>query len=93
MAKQKAQVEDTAGETEVVEAPATITLAEICKEMGIKPQGARVKLRKKLAGEDKGEGFRWVFPLERKDEIVALLTPKAKEEVESEESEAEAEAE
>ena len=55
-----------------------ISLAEICKEMGIKPQGARVKLRKKLGTESKGEGFRWVFPIERKDEIVALLTPAAK---------------
>ena len=58
-----------------------ITLAEICKEMGIKPQGARVKLRKKLA-DAKGEGFRWVFPIERKDEIVALLTPAPKAEAE-----------
>ena len=56
-----------------------ITLAEICSELGIKPQGARVKLRKKLGKETKGEGFRWVFPIERKAEIVALLTPKAKE--------------
>lgn len=63
-----------------------ITLAEICKEMGIKPQGARVKLRKKLA-DAKGEGFRWVFPIERKEEIVALLTPAAK--VEKVEAEAE----
>jgi hypothetical protein len=55
----------------------TISLADICKEMGIKPQGARVKLRKKLANA-KGDGFRWVFPIEQKDEIVALLTPKAK---------------
>lgn len=59
-----------------------ISLAEICKEMGIKPQGARVKLRKKLAQEEKGEGFRWVFPIERKDEIIALLTPAEKAEVE-----------
>ena len=61
-----------------------ITLAEICKEMGIKPQGARVKLRKKLAAEEKGEGFRWVFPIERKDEIIALLTPAEKAEVDPE---------
>lgn len=61
-----------------------ITLAEICKEMGIKPQGARVKLRKKLAAEEKGEGFRWVFPIERKDEIIALLTPAEKDEVDPE---------
>jgi len=65
-----------------------ITLAEICKEMGIKPQGARVKLRKKLA-DAKGEGFRWVFPIERKEEIVALLTPAAK--AEKEEATADAE--
>lgn len=56
-----------------------ISLAEICKELGIKPQAARVKLRKKMA-DSKGEGFRWVFPIEQKDEIVELLTPKAKEE-------------
>jgi hypothetical protein len=56
----------------------TVTLAEICEELGIKPQGARVKLRKKLA-EAKGEGFRWSFPIEQKAEIVALLTPKVKE--------------
>lgn len=55
-----------------------VTLAEICEELGIKPQSARVKLRKKLA-EAKGEGFRWSFPVERKAEIVALLTPKVKE--------------
>jgi hypothetical protein len=58
-----------------------ITLAEICNEMGIKPQSARVKLRKKLA-DAKGEGFRWVFPIEQKDEIVALLTPAPKVEAE-----------
>lgn len=55
-----------------------ITLAAICNEMGIKPQSARVKLRKKLADEAKGDGFRWVFPIERKEEIVALLTPAPK---------------
>ena len=62
-----------AAETEVVE---TISLADICKELGIKPQGARVKLRRKMK-EAKGEGFRWTFPIEQKDEIVALLTAKA----------------
>lgn len=62
----------------------TVTLAEICAEMGIKPQGARIKLRKKLA-EAKGEGFRWSFPIEQKDEIVALLTPAPKKEKEAEE--------
>jgi hypothetical protein len=61
----------------------TISLAQICEEMGIKTQGARVKLRKKLA-EAKGDGFRWTFPIEQKDEIVALLTPKAKAEAEAE---------
>ena len=66
-----------------------ITLAEICSEMGIKPQGARVKLRKKLGKETKGEGFRWVFPIERKAEIVDLLTPKAKEEAADDEDDAE----
>lgn len=54
----------------------TITLAEICAELGIKPQGARVKLRRKLK-EAKGEGFRWTFPIDQKDEIVELLTKKA----------------
>ena len=62
-----------------------ITLAEICAELGIKAQGARVKLRRKMA-DSKGEGFRWVFPIEQKDEIVALLTAKAaKEEDEGDE--------
>ena len=50
-----------------------ITLSEICKELGIKPQAARVKLRRKLAAT-KGDGFRWVFPIELKEEIVTLLT-------------------
>ena len=59
-----------------VEAPTTITLSEICAELGIKPQGARVKLRRKMK-EAKGEGFRWAFPIEQKAEIVALLTAKA----------------
>lgn len=59
-----------------VEAPTTITLSEICVELGIKPQGARVKLRRKMK-EAKGEGFRWTFPIEQKDEIVSLLTAKA----------------
>ena len=63
-------------EAATVEAPTTITLSEICAELGIKPQGARVKLRRKMK-EAKGEGFRWAFPIERKDEIVALLTAKA----------------
>ena len=65
-----------------------ISLAEICKELNIKPQAARVKLRNKMAGA-KGEGFRWTFPIEQKDEIVALLTPKAKEEKATEEEAAE----
>ena len=62
-----------------------ITLSEICKELGIKPQAARVKLRRKLA-DAKGEGFRWVFPIERKEEIVTLLTtsPRARKEDEVE---------
>lgn len=59
-----------------VEAPTTITLSEICAELGIKPQGARVKLRRKMK-EAKGEDFRWAFPIEQKAEIVALLTAKA----------------
>lgn len=63
-------------EAATVEAPTTITLSEICAELGIKPQGARVKLRRKMKAS-KGEGFRWVFPIEQKDEIVAILTAKA----------------
>lgn len=73
--------------TEQTQAPevTTVSLADICKELGIKPQGARVKLRKKMK-EAKGEGFRWTFPIEQKDEIVTLLTAKAekKEKVEGE---------
>lgn len=65
-----------------VEAPTTITLSEICAELGIKPQGARVKLRRKMK-EAKGEGFRWAFPIEQKAEIVALLTAKAEAKAES----------
>ena len=60
-----------------------ITLSEICKELGIKPQAARVKLRRKLA-DAKGEGFRWVFPIERKEEIVTLLTPNSNSRAEKE---------
>ena len=63
-------------EAATVEAPTTITLSGICAELGIKPQGARVKLRRKMK-EAKGEGFRWTFPIEQKAEIVALLTAKA----------------
>lgn len=63
-------------EAATVEAPTTITLSEICAELGIKPQSARVKLRRKMK-EAKGEGFRWTFPIEQKAEIVALLTVKA----------------
>jgi len=54
----------------------TISLAEICAELGIKPQNARVKLRRKMKAE-KGEGFRWVFPIDQKDEIVSLLKSSA----------------
>ena len=80
MAKKK-QVEQVEGQenaaaTEPV-APTTVTLSEICKEMGIKPQSARIKLRKKLAGS-KEPGFRWTFPVDQKAEIVALLTPAPK---------------
>lgn len=66
----------TEAEAATVEAPTTVTLSEICAELGIKPQGARVKLRRKMK-EAKGEGFRWTFPIEQKAEIVALLTAKA----------------
>jgi hypothetical protein len=63
-------------EAATVEAPTPITLSEICAELGIKPQSARVKLRRKMK-DAKGEGFRWTFPIEQKDEIVAMLTAKA----------------
>lgn len=69
-------------EAATVEAPTTITLSEICAELGIKPQGARVKLRRKMKAS-KGEGFRWTFPIEQKAEIVALLTAKATAEAKS----------
>ena len=78
---------EKAVETEAVEVT-TISLADICKEMDIKPQSARIKLRKKLPAA-KGEGFRWSFPIEQKDEIVALLTPAPK--AVKEEAEADAE--
>lgn len=55
-------------------APAQVTLSEICQELGLKPQLARVKLRRKLAKESREPGFRWVFPLEDKQKIVDLLT-------------------
>ena len=64
-------------EAAVEKAPDTITLAEICKELNIKPQGARVKLRSKMAQEAKEPGFRWVFPISDKAKVVALLTEKA----------------
>lgn len=51
------------------------TLSDLCEELDIKPQGARVKLRRKLA-DAKGDGFRWTFHNDRKDEIVELLTAK-----------------
>lgn len=66
----------TEAEAATATATATVTLSEICAELGIKPQGARVKLRRKMK-EAKGEGFRWTFPIEQKAEIVALLTAKA----------------
>ena len=51
-----------------------ITLAEICKEIGIKPQSARVKLRRQLGeGRTKEVGFRWVFPLADKDKVIEML--------------------
>lgn len=59
--------------TEQVE---VVTLAEICAELDIKPATARVKLRKHLEKAE-GAGFRWVFPVDQKDEIVGLLTKKA----------------
>ena len=72
------------------EAVALIPLADICKELGIKPSAARIKLRKKLGNENKGEGFRWSFTEEQKANVVATLTakPAAKE---AEEVEAQAE--
>lgn len=53
----------------------TIPLADICKELGIKPQSARIKLRKKLAAA-KGEGFRWEFTEDKVDEVKTILTAK-----------------
>ena len=51
-----------------------ITLAEICKELNIKPQAARVKLRRQLGeGRTKEVGFRWVFPLADKDKVIEML--------------------
>ena len=51
-----------------------ITLAEICKELNIKPQSARVKLRRQLGeGRTKEVGFRWVFPLADKDKVIEML--------------------
>ena len=67
----------------------TVTLAEICAEMGIKTTSARVKLRKKLTGRE--GNARWVFPLEQKDEIIALLTPAPKAEAGEGEGEGEGE--
>ena len=64
---------DTKMTEQVIE---TFTLAQLCEELGIKPQGARVKLRKRL-GKEEGDSFRWTFPLSQKDEIIALLTAKA----------------
>ena len=60
----------------MTEQATTVTLAEICAELDIKPANARVKLRRRLAKADDA-GFRWVFPIEQKDEIVELLTTKA----------------
>ena len=74
MAKKAPKTEGTEGEAAPV---TTITLSDICKEMDIKPQSARIKLRKKLTGS-KEAGFRWVFPIEKKEEIMALLTPAPK---------------
>lgn len=54
----------------------TFTLAQLCEELGIKPQTARVKLRK-LLGKEEGDSFRWTFPIGQKDNIVKLLTIKA----------------
>ena len=50
-----------------------VTLAEICKELGIKPQSARVKLRRLLPKAKSEPGFRWVFPLADKQKIIDLL--------------------
>lgn len=57
-----------------------ITLAEICKELNIKPQAARVKLRRQLGeGRTKEAGFRWVFPLTDKEKVIEMLKkPEAK---------------
>lgn len=64
----------------------TITLKEICEELGIKPTNARQKLRSKMKAS-KGEGFRWVFPVDQKDEIVELLKSKAEAKADDEDGE------
>ena len=79
MAKAKAEKVEGTEDAPVT----TITLAEICAEMGIKTTSARIKLRKKMAG-GRGENARWTFPIEQKDEIVALLTPAPKAESDGE---------
>ena len=67
---------DTKMTEQVIE---TFTLAQLCEELGIKPQTARVKLRKRL-GKEEGDSFRWVFPISQKDEITELLTTKPEKE-------------
>lgn len=52
----------------------TVSLKEICDELGIKTANARQRLRSKMKTDANGTaGFRWVFPIEKKGEIVAFL--------------------
>lgn len=48
---------------------ATITLAEVARELGMNPKVARAKARRK--NFDDGQG--WTFPASRKDDIIAFL--------------------
>jgi hypothetical protein len=57
--------------------PKLTALSEICAELGIKPQAARIKLRKKFAA-GKAEGFRWTFTDEQVAEVKDILTAKGK---------------
>ncbi len=60
------------------ETPALTPLADICKELGIKPVAARIKLRKKFSAS-KEKGFRWAFSAEQVEEVRTILLTKGKE--------------
>lgn len=65
-------VENQEGTEAAAPAVEMITLKEICEELGIKPANARQRLRAKMTKSTAG-GFRWEWPVEQKDEIVAFL--------------------